>query len=210
MRQILICSKSMNEGRKISRQFENPFDNIVIDIAYTINTQLYKLGFVTPNIITTFSLIIGIYTLYLVATYQYFLGAFTFLLAYLLDCMDGNYARRFNMVTVFGDYYDHVSDMIKIIGIMVVISLSEHVSLWQKICFIGTIIILGAFVGIHLGCQERLYSKLESPALSMFVNMCKNPVKSIKYTRWLGCGTLVLFIVGFLIYLGATKSKREK
>ena len=34
------------------------------------------------------------------------------MLGYYFDCIDGPMARKYNMVTVFGDYYDHGTDII--------------------------------------------------------------------------------------------------
>lgn len=45
--------------RKIPRNYENPIDSILIDICDYIGPFLYKLH-VTPNMITSISLILGI------------------------------------------------------------------------------------------------------------------------------------------------------
>jgi len=42
---------------------------------------------------------------------QFALSAFSYLISYMFDCWDGYYARKYNMESKFGDYYDHVSDM---------------------------------------------------------------------------------------------------
>ena len=42
--------------RKIAREFENPIDNILIDISQLLSPIAYFLG-LTPNILTTFSII---------------------------------------------------------------------------------------------------------------------------------------------------------
>ena len=32
---------------------------------------------------------------------------------YFFDCMDGHFARKYNMVTEFGDMYDYITDLSK-------------------------------------------------------------------------------------------------
>ena len=46
-------------GRKIIRKYENPIDNLLLDIAIPMNTFLYKLKF-TPNMLTTISLLLSL------------------------------------------------------------------------------------------------------------------------------------------------------
>lgn len=201
-------------GRKIPKKYENPFDNVIIDIAEALNTQLFKLGFITPNMITTMSLLIGISAVYAFTKQYFFLSASLFILAYLMDCMDGNYARKYNMVTKFGDYYDHVADVIKIIFMTYVVVTSMHVTHHEKILFISTTIILFLACQVQLGCQERIYGQQQSHTLAYMQYFCggtrSNPESLIMYTKWLGCGTLMLFITFFICYIGIKKENRLK
>jgi hypothetical protein len=53
----------MNNGRKISRDDENPIDNILYDISNEVG-KVFKIFNFTPNMITTLSLLITLVGLY--------------------------------------------------------------------------------------------------------------------------------------------------
>jgi hypothetical protein len=76
----------------------------------------------TANDMTTVSLIFGVIAV--IALYQQNASLFvcSYILSYFFDCVDGAYARHYNMVTQFGDWYDHVKDVIVnvLIGILLV------------------------------------------------------------------------------------------
>ena len=40
--------------------------------------------------------------------------AIILLIFYFMDCLDGHFARKYNMVTVFGDYFDHFVDILSL------------------------------------------------------------------------------------------------
>ena len=44
--------------------------------------------------------------------FNYIISAILYLTRYIFDCIDGFYARKYNMTTVFGDWYDHISDIL--------------------------------------------------------------------------------------------------
>ena len=44
---------------------------------------------------------------------KYIIGTILWFLSYYFDCADGKMARKFKMISKFGDIYDHTSDIIK-------------------------------------------------------------------------------------------------
>lgn len=183
-------------GRKIEEIHENPIDHILIHIAHWLNINVFRYLNFTPNILTTISLLFGIISPILFYKKQYVLSSICFLLAHLFDCADGDYARTFNMVTVFGDYYDHISDITKFVLLLFVIIIHKINILW-KIRFIMIFIILGFLSFVHLGCQERIYDSKNEDFLSMFKPLCVSE-KNILWTRYFGVGTNIIFITIFL------------
>jgi phosphatidylglycerophosphate synthase len=195
--------------RKIECNCENPLDNILIHISDYLCPYAYKYGF-NPNIITTISLLFCIISGLLLLKSYYIISAIFFLLSYLLDCMDGHFARKYNMVTIFGDYYDHFSDFTKIILILYILYIIDSKII---IMMLPVIILLLFLMSIHLGCQELYYGKIESHSLNITKSLC--PVydinnklsieKVLEYTRYFGCGTFMLFIALIIIYYGVNK-----
>ena len=106
--------------RKIKCESENPLDNILLNICEYMCPYAYKYKF-TPNILTTISIIFSMICALLLLYSQYYIAAFMYLISYYFDCMDGHYARKYKMITKFGDYYDHIADVIKIILILYIL-----------------------------------------------------------------------------------------
>ena len=191
------------DGRKIKRGFENPIDNILIDISDYLGHFLHSLNlpFITPNLFTTFSLIITFIAIYYIYYKQYKLGSVLYLIGYFFDCMDGNYARKYNMVTDFGDKFDHFSDIIKYLSLLLIIYFLD-INKKSKILFYIISILLCIVSSIALGCQEHHYdddnNNKQQTMLTLLKNLCKNK-DNIKYTKYIGSGTFML-ITSILIY----------
>ena len=118
-------------GRKIIKENENPIDNLIIYTTDILNPFFYKLK-LTPNDLTTISLIIGLFSPLLIYNQYYISGGILFFISYMFDCYDGNYARTYNMASDFGDLYDHISDIIKFIAFIYVFLITKHISLKKK------------------------------------------------------------------------------
>lgn len=179
--------------RKIPKEIENPIDNIIIDIAEHFCPSFKSLKF-TPNDITTLSLITGLIAAYFLYKDNIPMFSVFFILSYFFDCMDGFYAREYNMVTNFGDKYDHYKDAI--VNILIVV-----VFIYRYKSLLGSMLIILALIPylIQLGCQEKVYERPDSPSLSELKNMCPRKT-DIRYTRYLGGGTLMIVIL-IIIFL---------
>jgi hypothetical protein len=195
--------------RKITCNCENPLDNILINISDYMCPYAKKYGF-TPNILTTISLIFcGISALLLINSF-YYLAAFMYLISYYFDCMDGHFARKYKMVTKFGDYYDHFADIVKIILILYVLYNIDSKKFFIIIPFIILFIFLAS---VHLGCQELYYDSIESDTLSSLKNLCPvynkddktSIVNILGITRYVGCGTFTICLMLAIIYYGVNK-----
>ena len=191
----------METGRKINTYHENPIDNILIKICQNVNKYFFKLNF-TPNMITSVSLIVSLYSSHSIYNKQYKLGAVLFLIAYFFDCLDGNYARTYNMTSKFGDLYDHTSDMFKILILILCIILLK-IKRNTKLLFIVIFFIFGLLSGIHIGCQEKMKpntKKNKSKTLDFTKYLCSNK-NNITYTRYFGMGTFNIIIFLFIFNL---------
>jgi phosphatidylglycerophosphate synthase len=102
--------------RKIPAEYENPLDDVLLNICDSVAPTFHSYGF-TPNIITTISNISVIIVIILLLEAKYLWAAIFVLIAYFFDCLDGHIARKYDQVTIFGDYYDHISDISKLFAI---------------------------------------------------------------------------------------------
>ena len=186
----------MNNGRKISRDNENPIDNILYDISGEV-IKVFKIFNFTPNMITTISLLITLIGINNIYNGNYKIGAILYFIGYLFDCMDGNYARTYNMTSKFGDYYDHISDLMKIIILIICLYLLK-IKRKTKILFIIIFLIFILLSFIHLGCQEKNNNEVNDDTILKYLKpLCINK-ENIIYTRYYGVGTLQMIISLFI------------
>jgi len=178
---------------KLADHNECPLDLLLYKL---INTQLpflYMFGF-TPNMITTLSIIFGLLSGYEIFQGNFFIAALLWLLAYYFDCIDGKLARQYNMITPFGDLYDHIGDMFKYFMVLYALFYSSKKKTTNKQwLYVAIILFLLLLSFCHMGYQEKVYDKKEE---SSYLNMCSiftfwdnNPHKTIQYTKHFGCGT---------------------
>jgi phosphatidylglycerophosphate synthase len=190
-------------GSKLEMHHENPLDIGFTKIAQVVSPTLFNLG-VTPNMVTTLSVVasyLAIRSIYLGQPKQYFV--LWAILAYMFDCVDGYLARKFDMCTVFGDYYDHVSDVMYV-------SLLLYVAFWKrgltktakKFQWLIFAIFIIAIIGMltHMGVQEDLYSKKnQSPTLkvcsAIAKKVCSVSEKCVVVSRWFGVGTFIALMI---------------
>ncbi len=184
---------------KLSDQYENIFD-IYIYKFIDSHLHIYKQLGLTPNMVTSLSLISGIISAYMIHNKKYKIAGILFLIAYYFDCVDGKLARKYNMVSKFGDYYDHISDTIKFILVMYVLY-KDNTTRFKTFGIV--IILLVVLCFYHLGCQQGLYNdnkKLsESPSLDIFKPDKDSSLTNINATKYFGCGTLYV-IMSLMIF----------
>ena len=192
---------------KIPQELDNPLDNFINDIVDRHLDFYKKLG-LTPNGITTISLILGLSTSYFAYNDKYIIAAITWLLAYYFDCADGKMARKFKMTSKFGDLYDHVSDILKhIILFYILYNKLNKETKSTKYIIILIIVIIGLLTVAQIGCQEKLTKKItnketESPTLKiseyLVFTECE---KQMKFTRYFGPATIITYTALIMLML---------
>ena len=186
------------DGKKVEDKYENPFDIYLIKIGSKLGKVLIKFNF-TPNMITTMSLISTLTGIQYIYSGQYKIGAILYYIGYFFDCMDGNYARTYNMTSNFGDKYDHIGDGIKVIFLIMCLYLLK-INKCTKVLFVIISFMLGIISLIHLGCQEKIKKSDDKSVLDIFKFLCRDP-NHIIYTRYFGTGTVQLFITIYIFFM---------
>ena len=192
--------------RKIPSDIENPIDNILIDIAEPLSIIFRSMNF-TPNGITTLSLIFGIFAIIGLYKGYVIFSVIMMGLSYLMDCCDGYYARKYNMVTKVGDCYDHIKDVVVFILFIYVLYKRNKDKLDRKEWIIVWIILLffGIMTSLYFGCQERYYGKeYEIPTfgcLSKLISSKEKAEKWLNFLRFFGLGTFTMVILIFTIWI---------
>jgi len=190
--------------RKIEREYENPFDNFHIDCADTFCPAFHECGF-TPNTLTTFSLIFGLMSLYFLWHKNMIWFAVCFWISYVFDCADGHYARKYGMVSEFGDLYDHIKDVLVNVGVFAILFYRYSMTIETKVKVGVGMFTLFILMTAHLGCQEKIYSeqkKKESATLNFSQSLCVgNPRETIRFMRVFGCGTFIFMVIFIVIWV---------
>lgn len=186
--------------RKIHKKYENPIDNILLNICENCSEFFKNTGH-TPNIITTYSIFFAILAIYYLYTDNLILFTLFFIVSYFFDCLDGHFARKYNMVTKFGDYYDHFSDSVSAILLIYISFLKYKTVISFNLLFVLFIFFILMF--LHLGCQQRIYNSNYNnmkESIDEFQNFCKSD-DLINWTRFFGSGTFNLIAIITIFYL---------
>ena len=104
----------ISDGRKVETRYENPIDNVLMNMSNGLSPILKRLNF-TPNGITALSAITGLGSLYFL--YQKDTTQFTIylLISYFFDVMSGFFGRKYDMMTDEADRLNHYKDILFII-----------------------------------------------------------------------------------------------
>jgi len=189
--------------KKIPSEMDNPIDNFVNGISEALCPFFYKMGH-NPNMITTYSLIFGLLAVF--CLYRHYPVGFVicYILSYFFDCMDGHYARKYNMTTRAGDLYDHIKDVA--IFVLIVVGMYKTYNKVLSFPHLLVLCVAGFMCLMHLGCQQRQKSRKvidsqteDAELLDNCKLLCANK-EMIYYTRWVGMGTMnLIFIILFVL-----------
>jgi phosphatidylserine synthase len=206
-----------DNGRKIPANIENPFDTVLISLCDKLIDFCYTLK-ITPNKITIFRLIFGIFIFNeIFNTCNILFPVIGILIFYFLDCLDGHLARSTNQVTILGDYLDHIADISFILIISIYLFVKKYPG---KIFILFILIILFYFMLVHMGLQQKNYKEIKEKETGLpfdhfetldSLNYLHNlDADQISWTRFLGCGTLVLFLSVSILWIQYNKKNLIK
>jgi hypothetical protein len=150
-------SKVINSESKYGddEKFEPWSDiNIFFPIASKLVDPLYNLG-LTPNMITILSTIFTFLSIYFLHLNKRIHAVVSYIIGYILDCVDGKMARKYNMGSDFGMVLDATSDIISQSFLFGYLFLTRNLNNRNIIFF--TIIILTSYIfSISYGLNEAI------------------------------------------------------
>jgi len=184
--------------RKVSRLYENPIDNLFINIADAVSDSFHRTGH-TPNVITTYSALCGVFAIRAVESGALIQFIVSMTLCYFFDCLDGFMARKYNQETVFGDLYDHVKDIVVVCGVISVV-LRKYGRQVVNLKVFAVAACLFALMMVNFGCQQQRFDRGYNETLDVFKPLCRCP-DYIRITRMFGSGTMIVVLIGFVAFL---------
>jgi hypothetical protein len=197
--------------RKLPRDLECPIDNIFLDISAATMPFLRKTRH-TPNAITTYALLSTIASLFYMRKRNFPMFALLFNMGYLLDCMDGYFARKYRMTSKRGDIYEHIRD---IGGALVTLGFAQKYygpfPSWAWATLAG--LVYGSMV--HIGLQQKYLletgvKREAKESIDKFIMLTPKKAKAnkwLKLSRYFGSGTAT---VGSTLLLGYLHYQRKK
>lgn len=148
---------------KVPNDAENPLDKVILQATSHI-LPVFRATHHTPNTITTYSFLCGLAAVWFLA--QGCVGAFVLLYsaAYVFDCMDGQFARRYGMTSTFGDLYDHVTDLIvySLVCAVVLRKLGARRSNGDIAVMYALLLVALLGLLVNAGCAQRVH-RLQQP-----------------------------------------------
>ena len=192
--------------RKLPDEYENPFDILIYKIVIKIEPYFKKWNF-SPNQITTIGNIFGIIGIYKLYQGKYIESALFYFIRYIFDCLDGYYARKYDKVTIFGDWYDHISDILILI-VYIILLYIKNKKIFSKIAIIFVLMLY--LMLLHFYYQEIYYkNEKESPTINAIQKVIptfllpkdESDLSCKLYkTKYFGNGTLVIIVMLILVY----------
>lgn len=158
-----------------------------------------------PNIITFSRLALMVWLTWSFYKGQHVLAAaLSVQICFFLDHLDGEMARTHNLVTRFGDYLDHVLDVLYIWPLLFIIGakLRKRPAFWPVMILLAAALATSSTV---IACQEVLLaardSEKASASLSVSHRVCPPAVgQHLRVLRHFGTGTLHLIIGAVMLY----------
>ena len=183
--------------RKLPNHLECPFDILLYTVIDPLSKFFKFLNF-TPNMLTTISTAFGAMAFYSLYKKSERLFVLSLILYYLFDCLDGYYARKYGMCSKFGDYYDHVKDLIVACLVVGLVFYRLYgVKNYKAIIALG---IACAMVFIHMSCQENFTGQnvipVDHPCHGHTLQLFKfcPPEKYRNLLRFFGVGFFIVFL----------------
>lgn len=172
----------------IDKNFTYPFVNLFIDTAYNIK--------LTPNIITTITLIIRLVCVYFLYNNIYVKGVpILYFISWITDAMDGQLARKYDMKTEFGGLYDSIVDITTHILLFLILYIKYN-KIETLILFILHILI---FLLLSL---KKVKNKNDTKFWEKILNNIFNKNNTDLYiTKYLDPGLAYFITLLYIIYL---------
>lgn len=192
--------------RKIPPEHECPIDNLMLYMADPLLKCFKAMNF-TPNGITTLSLVFGVASTFSLYKGHVWISVACMALSYFFDVLDGHYARTYNMTSKFGDWYDHIKDIVIFITFISILYYRNKSKFSAKgwLVIVAVSMLFGLGTAIQFACQERSYDinkDGDSLAwLGKFVKSKDSADKCLRVARVFGSGDLMLCLLVFTVYI---------
>lgn len=165
----------------------------------------------TPNLITTYGLILNAFSILNLLNNDFSLFIALFITSYLCDLVDGGFAKKYNMETQFGAFYDRLADWIKLSTVLYAI----YILYYKKITtfIILLFIVLMIFCNINyslkmlknkseLKLNNNISTKFTLKWIKLYEKININTREKLaKFTKYFDETMMILYLVCIIIYI---------
>lgn len=109
----------------------------------------------TPNMLTTYSVMFKVMAVLTLWYNKLLAFCVLYFVSYIFDCMDGFMARKYKMYSIIGDMYDHISDNVTYLAIILIVIYKLRSRKKQLAILLIATTILGALQITHLACISK-------------------------------------------------------
>ena len=193
---------NIKNGNKLPSYYDDPVDLFYKKYIDILN-PIFKKAEITPNMITSISFFFGLLTCYLFYKSYYVLSGLSYIISYFFDTMDGYFARIYGMGSVFGSYYDSISDNVVVLIILYLFyNKNGYIKYWIKPAIFLILLFFALGCIYQMSCQEKYTKKTKeenvSDGLAFLNNVKCKDFEHMKYSRYFGSGVCTL-VVSILI-----------
>lgn len=194
-------------ANKLPDELQDPVDTTILRYTQRVLPYLKNTNH-TPNDVTTYSFICGLLSVLLL--YNGCITAFCilFALSYVFDCMDGQMARKYDMVTKDGDAYDHATDWIVYI-LLLLVMYNRYKNTTGRFWVLTVLIVALVGTCVYTGCQQ-VYTKQNGVHATRELQDIFIPLavpNGIHVARYTGFGCLMLIVLGCVLFLEYMKGR---
>ena len=165
---------------------------------------------IKPNDITTVGLLLNAVALVNLLHNEFILFIIFFIMSYFCDILDGKYAKKYNMETPFGKYYDRIADWIKVMSVYFGFSCLYKNKIGLTECLLVGIILI--MCNIHFSIKKNVEKQfnIKDEKSNIFVeywikyvNIFKDlDLISIgKYTKYFDESLTIFYLVIIMSYI---------
>ena len=108
----------------------------------------------TPNIISAYGLFFTAGSLWYLWKDDMLRFSMYFWLSYVLDCLDGYFARRYNMVTPIGDMFEHIRDILSLAGMILICCIKYEIT--RSVAMVT--MLSSALTGFHVAYMQKKFT----------------------------------------------------
>lgn len=186
--------------RKVPKENEGPIDNILLDGCEIVAPYVHGLGLV-PNDITSLSLLFGFAASIALKNRNVTLFGCLYMISYAADVLDGFVARSYDQCTALGDMYDHITDIVLNLYILVLIFVIYQP---RPVIFFAIVGVVFTLMYSTLGCSQKLLPRT-GEFLDVTRGFCPNGFEGA--LRLFSPATFHLVIIALTWYLDSQTSR---